>query len=138
MCPTNDNLKTRIDKFFISPAFGVIGASSNRAKYGNKVLRVYLQKQKTVYPVNPNEKVIEGLTSIDRIEHLPEDVKSISVITPPPITEQIVKQAIEHGIKNIWMQPGAESESAVAECEKNGINVIANGPCILVTLGFVD
>ena len=132
------NTKTKIETFLSSPAFAVVGASNNRAKYGNKVLRAYLQHDKKVYPVNPKEASIEGLSSIDRIENLPADVKSISIITPPTITEEIVKQAITKGIKNIWMQPGAESDEAVANCEKNGINVIANGPCILVTFGFVE
>lgn len=136
MFPMIDDLQTRIDTFFSSPAFGVVGASTNRTKYGNKVLRVYLQKHKKVYPINPKEKVVEGLACIDQIENLPAEVQSISVITPPAITEKIVKQAIAKGIKNIWMQPGAESEAAIADCEQHGINVIANGPCILVTLGF--
>lgn len=47
-----------------------------------------------------------------------------------------MQQAIEKGIENVWMQPGAESDAAIALGEKNGINVIAKGPCILITLGF--
>lgn len=136
MFPMIDNIQTRIETFFTSPAYAVVGVSNNREKYGNKVLRVYLQKHKKVYPVHPKEKEIEGLPCIDEIKNLPDEVKSLSVITPPPITERIVEQAIAKGIKNIWMQPGAESEAAISACEHNGINVIAKGPCILRTLGF--
>jgi len=67
---------------------------------------------------------------------LPDDVQSISVITPPPVTERVVEQAIRRGIKHVWMQPGAESERAVAACEAAGINVIADGSCVLVVLGY--
>lgn len=129
-------LDQQLERFFASPAFGVVGASNNRNKYGNKVLRVYLQNHKNVYPINPKEKVIEGIAVLPDIKSLPADVKSISIITPPPITEQIVRQAITKGIKNIWMQPGAESKAAILECFKNNINLIASGPCILVELHY--
>jgi len=46
--------------------------------------------------------------------------------------------AARKGIKNIWMQPGAESDAAVEACRKSGINVIADGSCILVVLGYRD
>lgn len=133
---TSTTIEDRILKFFTSSAYAVVGASNNREKYGNKVLRVYLQNQKKVYPVNPNEKSIEGIASVPDLQSLPQDVKSISIITPPPITEKIIKQAIAKKIENVWIQPGAESEEAVREAEENGINVIAKGPCVLVVLGF--
>jgi len=128
----------QLDKFFKSEIFGVVGASANRHKYGNKVLRVYLQHGKRVIPVNPNEREIEGIVCVAGVSDLPPKVKSISVITPPQVTEQVVDLAIAKGIENIWMQPGAESSAAVANCRKNGINVIADGSCILVVLGFKD
>lgn len=128
----------KIKQFFSSSAYAVIGASNNRQKFGNKVLRCYLQHNKTVFPVNPREKIVEGLPCIAEIADLPQSVNSISIITPPRITEEIVAQAIKKGIKNIWMQPGAESDTAINHCLKNKINVIANGPCILVELGFTD
>lgn len=130
------NTDQSINKFFTSEAYAVVGASSNREKYGNKVLRVYLQKHKKVYPINPHEKSIEGVDCLPDIKSLPTNVKSISIITPPSVTEKVVVEAIAKGIKNIWMQPGAENNEAIKLCETNGINVIAKGPCILVTLGF--
>jgi predicted CoA-binding protein len=126
----------QFDKFFESKAFGVVGASANRDKYGNKVLRVYLQHNMKAIPVNPREKEIEGIPCVAGISDLPPEVKSISVITPPAVTEQVVEMAIAHGIENIWMQPGAESSVAIDKCRKNNINVIADGSCILVKVGF--
>ena len=128
----------QIEQFFKSPSFAVLGASSNRAKYGNKVVRCYLQNGKKVYPVNPRESLIEELPVIHSIKDLPDEVKSISIITPPQITEEIVSEAIKKGIKNIWMQPGAESEQSIQNCEAHKINIIAGGPCILVALGFKE
>ena len=132
------SMEQRIASFLESPAFGVVGASSNRNKYGNKVLRCYQQQGRTVIPVNPRETTIEGLTCVPAVSALPPEVASISVITPPAITEQVVREAIDHDIRNIWMQPGAESAAAIATCEAHGVNVIADGSCVLVVLGFHD
>lgn len=129
-------MQQSIQTFLESPAFAVAGASNNRQKFGNKVLRCYQQHNKRVFPVNPNESVIEGLNSVPQLADLPAEVESLSIITPPPITEKIVKQATAKGIRNIWMQPGAESVAAIEECKQHGINIIAGGPCMLAQLGF--
>ncbi len=130
------NIREQVDRFLQSGVFAVVGASSNPDKYGNKVLRCYQQNNMKAIPVNPREKIIEGVECVASVMDLPEDVKSISVITPPHVTEQVVEMAARKGIENIWMQPGAESASAVDACRKYGINVIADGSCILVVLGF--
>ena len=130
--------KEQIERFLASPAFGVVGASASRFKFGNKVLRCYLQNGYRAIPVNPTEQEIEGIPCVAAIKDLPPDVKSISMITPPAVTEQLVPLAIEKGIANIWMQPGAESPVAVKLCQENNVNVIADGSCILVVLGYSE
>ncbi|MBI2353783.1 MAG: CoA-binding protein [Deltaproteobacteria bacterium] len=130
--------REQIERFLASPAFGVVGASTNRHKFGNKVLRCYAQNGRRVVPVNPNESEIEQIPCVAGISDLPPEVKSISMITPPAVTEQLVPLAIEKGIENIWMQPGAESPGAVALCLQHNVNVIADGSCILVVLGYHD
>lgn len=130
------NPQERIDIFLKSPSFGVVGASKNPEKYGNKVLRVYLQNNLRVYPINPKEDTIEGIKCLKDVSDLPDDTKSISVITPPPVTEKVVEAAHKKGIKNIWMQPGAESERAIEMCHQKDINCIADGSCALVVLKY--
>ncbi len=131
-------IQQQIETFLASSAFGVIGASANRDKYGNKVLRCYLQNGKSVVPVNPAERAIEGINCIATITDLPDSVASISMITPPAVTAKLVPLAIEKGIRNIWMQPGAEHPEAVALCRQQGVNVIADGSCLLVVMGYHD
>ncbi len=128
----------QIEQFFSSEAFGVVGASSRRHKYGNKVLRCYQQHGHRAIPVNPIEKKIEGEEVIASVADLPDSVQSLSLITPPQITEQIVVQAAARGIKNIWMQPGAESPAAIEFCRQQGLNLIADGSCVLVVLGYSE
>ncbi len=129
-------IQEKIQQFLTSPAFGVVGASTNRQKYGNKVLRCYLQNGNNAIPVNPNEPAIEGITCVASISDLPPDALSISMITPPAVTAQLVPLALEKGIRNIWMQPGAEHPDAVALCREKGVNVIADGSCLLVVMGY--
>jgi predicted CoA-binding protein len=129
-------MRTEIDEFLKAEAFGVVGASSDRSKYGNRVLRCYQGHGLKAVPVNPKEKEIEGAACVASVLDLPADVASISVITPPAVTEQVVEQAAIKGIRNVWMQPGAESPRAVAFCREHGINVIADGSCVLVVLGY--
>jgi predicted CoA-binding protein len=132
------SVQEQIDQFLSAAAFGVAGASSNRQKYGNRILRCYLQNGKRAVPVNTNETEIEGIACVASVDELPADVTSLSMITPPAVTEQLVPKAIAHGIRNIWMQPGAESPAAVALCREKGVNVIADGSCLLVVLGYHD
>ncbi|HUS38480.1 MAG TPA: CoA-binding protein [Pirellulales bacterium] len=131
-------MDANVEEFLAGAPHAVVGASQDRAKYGNKVLRVYQQHDRRVIPVHPSAKEIEGLVAYPDLAALPEPIHGISVITPPPVTERVVQQAVDLGIKHIWMQPGAESEAAVEWAEQNGINVIAGGPCLLVVLGFRD
>ncbi|WP_020674925.1 CoA-binding protein [Geopsychrobacter electrodiphilus] len=126
----------QIELFLSSEAFGVVGASSRRHKYGNKVLRCYQQNGRRVIPVNPVEKEIEGVAVVASVSELPAGVQSLSLITPPQVTEKVVAQAAAKGIKNIWMQPGAESPASIAFCRKQGMNLIADGSCVLVVMGY--
>jgi predicted CoA-binding protein len=129
--------RERIDRFLSAGPWAVAGASTDRAKYGNKVLRCYLQAGKTpVYPLNPIARAVEGLPAFPDLAAVPEPVRALSIITPPPITERVVAQALELGVAGIWMQPGAESAAAVRACEQAGVDVIHGGTCILVVLGY--
>ena len=128
----------KIKDFLAAGPYAVVGASSAREKYGNKVLRAYLQNQLAVTPVHPREAQIEGLPTVPDLASLPQGIRGLSMITPPPVTEKLVAEAAKQGIRRLWMQPGAESRAAIAAAEGFGMNVIAGGPCILVVLGYTD
>jgi len=125
-----------IGSFLTGKRFAVVGASRDREKYGNKVLRAYLQYGLDVVPINPSGGEIEGLTSYPDLAALPEPVDGVSIVTPPKVTEKVVEQAVALGISHIWMQPGAESGRAIEIAGQAGANVIAGGPCLLVALQY--
>lgn len=129
-------IQQTITAFLEAGPFAVVGASIDRSKYGNKVLRCYQQHGRVVYPINARAAEVEGLKAYPSLAALPVPVKAISVITPPAITEQVVREAAAAGVTHIWMQPGAESDEAIRSAEAAGLSVIAGGPCLLVVLGY--
>lgn len=128
--------QARIQAFFAGSPHAVVGASRDRSKYGNMVLRAFQQNGLVAFPVNPHADRVEGVKAYPDLASLPEAVHGVSVITPPQVTDAIIEQAGRLGIKNVWLQPGAESELAVHRATQLGMNVIFGGPCVLVALRF--
>lgn len=125
-----------IKDFLEEGPFAVVGASTDPWKYGHKVFQCYLQHGREAYPINPAASEVAGRPAYPDLASLPVPCPSISVITPPSVTEQVVEAAAKAGVKRIWMQPGAESPQAIARAEALGMEVIAGGPCLLVVLGY--
>ena len=125
---------SNIESFLAGRVYAVAGASADRDKYGNKVFLALTKSGRETYPLNPRVDQIEGHAAYASIADLPSVPESVSIITPPKITREIVAQAIAAGVKNVWMQPGAEDDEASDSARKAGINVIDDGSCILVLL----
>ena len=123
-----------INSFFSGKCFAVAGASSDRSKYGNIVFRALIDSGRRVYPINPKGINIEGHPSFRSLGELPEVPDSLSIVTPPDVTRRIVAEAIALGVKNIWMQPGANDPLASESARDSGAQVIDDGSCILVLL----
>ena len=130
------SIDQQINQFLAAPSFAVVGASSDPEKYGHKCYRCLLQDGRTAYPINPRATEILGHPAFPDLKSLPEKVESISVITPPAVTEKVMDDAIAAGVKNVWMQPGAESKAAVDKARKAGLNVIPGNACLLVVLHY--
>lgn len=125
----------RIRLFLASPVFAVVGASDDPTKFGHRCYASYLRHGRKAYPVNPNAATILGNPAYPNLQSLPEPVEAVSIITPPSVTERVVEDAIAAGVRHVWMQPGAQSQKAVARAQEAGLNVIYGGPCLLVELG---
>ena len=127
-----------IERFLAVGSFAVVGASSNRDKYGNKVLRCYAQHGHPVVAVNPRATEIEGLPCYASLLAIPGAPRAVSSVAPPAFADGIVADAIASGVRHLWSQTGSEDDAAIAVAKNNGIEVIAYGPCLLVALGFRD
>ena len=113
--------------------FAVVGASKNPQKYGHKVFKALKAFNYRAYPVNPNSKEVLGEKTYDTIADLPEKPDVVSVVVPPKVSEEIVKQVNEGEVEKVWFQPGAESEKAINYCKEKDIKVI-HGRCVLIEL----
>ena len=123
-----------IEAFLAAKTYAVAGASARTHKYGYKVLKALLATDRETYPLNPVTDEIEGHKCYPKISDLPVVPESLSIITPPEVTRMVVAEAIMAGVKNIWMQPGAEHHQASASARESGVRVIDGGRCILVLL----
>ena len=130
------NDSERINDFLAGETYAVVGASSDRSKYGNKVLRAYLQDDRVAWPVHPRATEIEGCVAYPSLAELPDKPHGVSIITPPQVSAEITRQAIELGLERLWFQPGSEAPEAIAEAREAGLEVIADGPCVLVALHY--
>lgn len=130
-------LQERIRAFLADGPWAVVGASTDRSKYGNKVLRCYQQNGKhPLYAIHPKEAEVEGLPTYASLGATPSVARAVSFITPPKITEATIEEALRLGIRHYWLQPGAESKRALALLEQHEVEAIAGGPCLLVVLGY--
>lgn len=124
----------KIAAFLAAPLFAVAGASNDPNKFGYRCFMALKHSGRAVHPLNPRASEIAGQRAFASIQAIPGQVVALSVVTPPSITEHIVEEAIATGVRWVWMQPGAESQAAIARAEQAGLQVIAGGPCVLVEL----
>ncbi len=116
-----------------SKTVAVIGASSDRAKFGNKAVRAFRLQGYTVYPVNPREPEIEGLPAYPSIRDIPARPHMVSVYLPPPVLLKLLPDIAARGCDELWLNPGAESDQVVTAAEQLGLNVIQ--ACSIVAIG---
>jgi hypothetical protein len=117
----------------MSKVVAVIGASSDRSKFGNKALRAFRAEGYTVVPVNPNEPEVEGLKTFASVMDVPQTIDMATVYVPPDIGLTLLADFERKGIPEIWVNPGAESDELLADARRRKLNVIA--ACSIVGIG---
>lgn len=115
-------------------SIAILGASNNRAKFGNIAVRAFASKGWRVFPVNPHEKTIEGLPAFASPGEIPERPNLVSVYLPPPVALQLLPAIQARGCDELWLNPGADAPEVVEAAERLGLNVIQ--ACSLVGHGM--
>jgi hypothetical protein len=111
----------------------ILGASSDRAKFGNKAVRAYARRGWEVIPVHPKEQEIEGITSVPDLGQVTGPLDRISVYLPPRIGLELLPAMKAAGAAEVWLNPGAESAEILTRAQELGLPVICG--CSIVDIG---
>jgi predicted CoA-binding protein len=111
----------------------VVGASSDRRKFGNRAVRAFLSQGYDVRPVNPNEETIEGLTVYPTIGDVPGPVDVVSVYVPPHVGIGLLDGIAAKRPSEVWINPGADSPALVERARALGLSPIV--ACSMIGLG---
>lgn len=114
-------------------SWAVVGATNNKDKFGYKIFKVMLEAGLEVYPINTGLTEILGKTCYPKLADLPIRPEAVNLVVPPRIGEIILCECAELGIKNIWLQPGADTPQVVQKAEQLGLSVVHHA-CIMVEL----
>lgn len=116
-----------------NPTVAVIGASTNREKFGNKAVRAFLQQGHDVFPVHPTEQTIEGLKVFRSVLDIPVPLDKISLYVPPAVGMKLMDEIAKKGCKELWLNPGAVSPELYEKAQVLGLNPIV--ACSIVGVG---
>jgi uncharacterized protein len=133
-------LDMRVKDFLSQKKIAVVGVSDKRETGCNLAYHKFKAEGYIVSAVNPRLTAFEGDPCYPDLKSIPETPDAVFILTNPKVTDQIVQQCVELGIKHVWMhcmmgtKPGAVagmtsvSQDAVRVCQENGIEVIP-GAC---------
>ena len=134
------NIDDLVKGFLAQNVIAVVGVSNQRETGANKNYKSFKQHGYRVYAVNPRISAFDGSPCYPDLKCIPEKPDAVFMLTSPRVTDQIVQQCVDLGIKHVWMhcmmgtKPGLAAGStsvspfAVEVCRKNGIAVIP-GSC---------
>ncbi len=131
-------VREMISEFRDLRTWALVGFSKDPTKYGNRIYHSLTGAGYKIYPVNPKGGTYEfdGAQIYPTLKDLPEAPDVVDIVVPPRITEGVIREAAELGLRRIWIQPGAASEDAVRYAQEEGIEVVYGGPCAMVHKRF--
>jgi uncharacterized protein len=111
----------------------IIGASSNRDKFGNKALRAFERRGYKVIPINPNEAEVEGHKTYASVLEVPESIDMATVYVPVRPGVTVMEQLAKKGVGEVWLNPGADDDRVLSRARELGLNVIQ--ACSIIGIG---
>ena len=116
------------------PSIAVIGASSDRSKFGNKCVRAYAGRGYDVYPVHPKETSVEGHAAYKSILDVPaETIDRVSIYLPPAVGLKVLDEIAKKKVGEVWFNPGADSPEVLTRARELGLKAVA--ACSIVAIG---
>ena len=141
---TSTSLATRVDDFLAQKRIAVAGVSRDNSHHpvGNLIYHRLKSTGHDVFAVNPHMETFEGDRCYPDLQSIPGGVDGVVIITRPEVTEQIVHEADQAGVRRVWMHQSigkgtSVSPDAVEYCRQHDISVIA-GACPMMYGDHVD
>jgi len=125
--------KTLTELLASTKTIAVIGASSNPSRASLGVSRFLRRQGYRVIPVNPNETEVLGEKAYPSLKDVPEHVDIVDIFRRPARVPEVVEEALQKGVRCIWMQEGIVNEAAAQTAEQAGVPVVMDR-CILKEL----
>lgn len=125
--------KVSIDLFFKSKNIAIVGVSGTGKGFGYSVYQKLKQSGFNVFPINNHVDNIDGNKCYNSLSELQGNADAVIMVIPPTESKDVVLEAERIGIKNIWFQPGAESEELVQLAENLKMNVIEKECAMMFT-----
>jgi predicted CoA-binding protein len=117
----------------VAKTVAVIGASSNRRKFGNRAVRAFRRQGYTVIPINPNESEVEGLKAYASVLDVPGGIDMATFYVPPRVGIRVMAEVAQKGIAEVWLNPGSESDELVDLARSLHVEPIQ--ACSIVSIG---
>ena len=121
-----------IDNFLAQKRIAMVGISREPKSFSVTLFEELCRRGYDVVPVNPNTPNVLGRRCFARLQDIQPPVDTALLMTSASITDKIVADCAEAGIRRVWMYratgKGAVSPNAVAFCRERGIEVVP-GQC---------
>jgi uncharacterized protein len=124
------NLK-QIQEFLSHKRLAFIGASRDPKKFGSQVFRQLSKLDYELLPIHRDANLIEGIACYRNISDLPPSVKGICLLTPKDQTDKLLRQALDAGIGQIWIQQFCEGPETFEIARESKANVVT-GRCLFM------
>ena len=102
----------------------VVGLSDNPDRDSYQVSRYMQNHGYRIIPVNPMIEETLGEKSYPDLKSVPESIDMVNLFRRSELVPPVVDEAIEVGVKYIWMQDGVINPESAAKAEAAGILVI--------------
>lgn len=108
----------------------VVGFSPKPGRASHNIARRMQQYGFRVIPVRPGISEGLGEKAYPNLESVPEAVDLANVFRSGKYVPEVLDQCLRMGIRNIWMQEGAEHEASAERALAAGMTVVM-GRCIM-------
>jgi predicted CoA-binding protein len=125
------NTRKNIDSFIDTKNIAVAGVSRNPKKFGNILYKTMISKGYQVVPINPSAESIEGAACLKSVGELSPEIQYLLIATNKKVTANVVEEALQKGIRNIWIQNGCESDEAINLLKDQAVNMVSKACFIM-------